>query len=1433
MEKESHFTETAKPVSKSSEGDEQAFPNFFFNHSLEQNAVVEAGKFQRTPVLYPGAATPLLHSSSLVSDSNSNTDVELSSPKYMYYSTPKAMHQSGRNFIRHNTFPSRRINFTQPYDWSESEPDGGCGTPDVEFTKVKNLTTPDSGFCTPASNGWSSIPSSPISPVGVRSGSDRYMPAMSTPDAAPRFSEIINVSSSSVLPSDQMRDGFSSKAQIPISEDSSLDKSLDLQPWLATFSKTQASSSSASCTFEQMTGIQSKPDFHTSYPPPFQPTLSYSKSEHLSGVLSLPQLTPIPVIMAPAPQKLSFSSLPDHSWTATGEGQKRKALEELQPSTLNIANKHPESERPSHSYMDLIKMALESVPDGQMTLKEIITWIEDHFPYFRFYAKQTWKNSIRHNLSLHHDFMKVEEKRHGGKWKLAADAKKYAHRIPRPPGPQPILPKSMSYALVPVALAPVGSGTKTKNCSLSQLPHNFRLPQNNQAQLYKHQQEESSQHLQQNHPQQHQSEEATQHTQEQPQPEQEQFCQQPFKQHHLLHQNSQQFQVLSEPHKHPSQQPQLKPLLPLQKDKQAKEVKLHFRLTPQQKQLLLTQQIQQTHVKNPPEVALGPRQSTYAQPESMTGSKTQFSDAIKVPQEHSVLNPGLKQNKPSLPVKQKPMRLPVLAPKPSNSLPENFLAIALHGDRKDLYLEKNLDSMSSNSVISSSQDALRSTPTPGKTSQGPLKSRKVSRIADRFYKSKSFDVGSRTKMSGDLPKLSKKSSNSKLTHVMNLASMVEEDALAAEEIQNVLRRGELNTAKCSPIKNVYNDSINTMSLSHVPGVLENRDLNREQSECRSDLMQQAWEEVMSPLGLDENSQGSSIASGFQEENTAVTVPTFGSPNNAVTLNMQSRASNDCLKENSYDFFVKEHNISRSPTVKANLHNRSEISSFSKSSEGKNSNPGFFTHIVSRNKWFARDSILPKTSESFTKSRFPAASEPLKVKVHSNFGSSSKQDPSDSQQKPRFYRTKSRRKQVHVPLTIDLSPKGETDGIDFTKQVPSKGKVSADDQDKDKFVSDASGTLPFMDTTMIGPKSGSVGVTSQFSAFSEDRAPEFETADKHFSVQAINWQNLTGKESESVSDGLPILSGLNNRSSGQNIFSEIGSVTSLAQMYEHCVVENASISETLSIDKSLRPPAQYAKSLYSSSVSTVTHYASNQQDNSNLTTLPTSFGTKEYFHTGTSSFQHYATNDTPSTFSASSEQAVANFLSFPMMAPDQDPRTSCTQSGFEDFIDTSEAHRAEVGRSHHPMPDLQAVLQTPPSGTISDYLKYSSPSGKDNCHESGRRHTQAAFGDNFLVGIEQKQSCYSSGDHHPQSYMSMIAVTEVTENQHEPSGNPSSSYTVGRTIHKANEYPQMNTPPPADDANDSSFLNSSVFDNIDALMHASLTEPNSPLKDSPK
>ncbi|XP_043915980.1 forkhead box protein O3-like [Protopterus annectens] len=64
------------------------------------------------------------------------------------------------------------------------------------------------------------------------------------------------------------------------------------------------------------------------------------------------------------------------------------------------------------SYADLITKAIESSPDKRLTLSQIYDWMVRYVPYFKDKGDSNssagWKNSIRHNLSLHTRFIRVQ-----------------------------------------------------------------------------------------------------------------------------------------------------------------------------------------------------------------------------------------------------------------------------------------------------------------------------------------------------------------------------------------------------------------------------------------------------------------------------------------------------------------------------------------------------------------------------------------------------------------------------------------------------------------------------------------------------------------------------------------------------------------------------------------------------------------------------------------------------------------------------------------------------------------------------------------------------------------------------------------------------------------------------------------------------------------
>ncbi|CAN0299353.1 unnamed protein product [Lampetra fluviatilis] len=82
------------------------------------------------------------------------------------------------------------------------------------------------------------------------------------------------------------------------------------------------------------------------------------------------------------------------------------------------------------SYADLITSAIESAPEHRLTLAQIYEWMVRSVPYFRDKGDSNssagWKNSIRHNLSLHSKFIRVQNEGTGKSswWVLNPDGGK-------------------------------------------------------------------------------------------------------------------------------------------------------------------------------------------------------------------------------------------------------------------------------------------------------------------------------------------------------------------------------------------------------------------------------------------------------------------------------------------------------------------------------------------------------------------------------------------------------------------------------------------------------------------------------------------------------------------------------------------------------------------------------------------------------------------------------------------------------------------------------------------------------------------------------------------------------------------------------------------------------------------------------------------------
>ncbi|KAG5898678.1 hypothetical protein JTB14_030628 [Gonioctena quinquepunctata] len=80
-----------------------------------------------------------------------------------------------------------------------------------------------------------------------------------------------------------------------------------------------------------------------------------------------------------------------------------------------------------HSYADLIARAIISSPTQKMTLSQIYVWMLENVPIFKNRSENSdsWKNSVRHNLSLHSQFVRIPngETGKGSWWALDPEAK--------------------------------------------------------------------------------------------------------------------------------------------------------------------------------------------------------------------------------------------------------------------------------------------------------------------------------------------------------------------------------------------------------------------------------------------------------------------------------------------------------------------------------------------------------------------------------------------------------------------------------------------------------------------------------------------------------------------------------------------------------------------------------------------------------------------------------------------------------------------------------------------------------------------------------------------------------------------------------------------------------------------------------------------------
>ncbi|XP_041748452.1 forkhead box protein P1-B isoform X1 [Coregonus clupeaformis] len=176
-------------------------------------------------------------------------------------------------------------------------------------------------------------------------------------------------------------------------------------------------------------------------------TLSKTAPPEASPPLSLPQTPTTPTApLTPLSQAHSVIT-PNSLHHSVGPMRRRYSDKYNMPISPDIVqNKefYMNAEvRPPFTYASLIRQAILESPEKQLTLNEIYNWFTRMFAYFRRNAA-TWKNAVRHNLSLHKCFVRVENVK-GAVWTV--DELEFQKRRPQKISGSPALVKNIQTSL--------------------------------------------------------------------------------------------------------------------------------------------------------------------------------------------------------------------------------------------------------------------------------------------------------------------------------------------------------------------------------------------------------------------------------------------------------------------------------------------------------------------------------------------------------------------------------------------------------------------------------------------------------------------------------------------------------------------------------------------------------------------------------------------------------------------------------------------------------------------------------------------------------------------------------------------------------------------------------------------------------------------------
>ena len=136
------------------------------------------------------------------------------------------------------------------------------------------------------------------------------------------------------------------------------------------------------------------------------------------------------------PESLSLSQTASPSQPKPPKEKRPKPPKSPSPVIDEASLTAEQLAKPQQSYVVLIHEALTNSPLGQMSLPQIYKAIERRYPYFKFKVQTVgWQSSIRHNLSQHAAFRKVEREGKGWMWGLVPEVSIEKERRPRRPTP--------------------------------------------------------------------------------------------------------------------------------------------------------------------------------------------------------------------------------------------------------------------------------------------------------------------------------------------------------------------------------------------------------------------------------------------------------------------------------------------------------------------------------------------------------------------------------------------------------------------------------------------------------------------------------------------------------------------------------------------------------------------------------------------------------------------------------------------------------------------------------------------------------------------------------------------------------------------------------------------------------------------------------------